>query len=240
VQKNGVDFTSGTGVGFSFTPDDQGVYDVFMTAVDDDGGSLDASPVRINVFNVAPTALQLTNDGPHKVGETVTIAFQGVTDADADVQAGLTYDYDLDGNGSFETLGVGTSTITTTFGANGIYTVKGRIHDKDGAVSPIYTTDVYISDVIGGNGGIITQRYVVAGSDASIPGIVTPPSTVQVFNLDGSAASQTLLMPLGKKYTGGYRVAVGDVNGDHIEDVIVAPGVNGGRTLFIYDGAHLN
>lgn len=53
VTKNGSAFASGSGTGFSFTPDDNGSYVVTVVATDDDGGQ-DTDSRTINVVNQAP------------------------------------------------------------------------------------------------------------------------------------------------------------------------------------------
>ena len=55
VTKNGGAYASGTGAGFSFTPNDNGTYVVTFSATDKDGGT-GADQKTIDVTNVAPTA----------------------------------------------------------------------------------------------------------------------------------------------------------------------------------------
>jgi FG-GAP-like repeat len=63
---------------------------------------------------------------------------------------------------------------------------------------------------------------------------------VKVFNgatgtlLPGPAASFFAYTP---SFTGGVRVAAGDVNGDSIADIITAPGPGGGPHVRVFDGA---
>jgi hypothetical protein len=238
VLKNGVDYTQGSNAGLSFIPDDNGVYDVFLTVTASAGGSADADPVEIIARNVPPKASGLTNDGPKAPGQLVHVSLVNPTDAQADVDAGLQYQFDTNGDGIYDTAWGTNPFVDVSFATAGIYTLKAHIRDKDGGISPDYFSDVWISSTGGGNGGIITTRYVVAGSDAQtvVPfGTVPPVSTISVYNTDGSLKFNNL-RPLGGTYTAGYRVAVGDVNGDHIDDIIAGPGPGGGSTISVLDG----
>ncbi|MDB5309224.1 MAG: hlyA 3 [Gemmataceae bacterium] len=58
---------------------------------------------------------------------------------------------------------------------------------------------------------------------------------VRVYNEDGSLART--INPYGPGFTGGVRVATGDVNGDGTDDIVVAPGPGGGPEVKVYDGA---
>jgi hypothetical protein len=72
------------------------------------------------------------------------------------------------------------------------------------------------------------QNYVAVGTDAG------PVAEVKVFD----ANTNTLkfdIKPYGG-FTGGVRVALGDVNGDGVPDIITAPGPGGGPQINIYDG----
>lgn len=58
---------------------------------------------------------------------------------------------------------------------------------------------------------------------------------VDVWNaLDGSFRLR--IIAYDARFTGGVRVAMGDVNGDGVPDVITAPGPGGGPDIHVYDG----
>jgi len=62
---------------------------------------------------------------------------------------------------------------------------------------------------------------------------------VRVFDfLTGREVFRFLAYEAG--FTGGVRVATGDVNGDGISDIITAPGFGGGPVIRIWDGATAN
>ena len=53
-------------------------------------------------------------------------------------------------------------------------------------------------------------------------------------NVDGSIRFQ--MFAYAASFTGGVRVATGDVNGDGVQDVITAPGAGGGPHMRVFDG----
>ena len=57
---------------------------------------------------------------------------------------------------------------------------------------------------------------------------------VRVFNYS-SGVEQFRFQPFGN-FTGGVRVAVADVTGDGVPDIIVAPGIGGGPIVEVFDG----
>ena len=74
-----------------------------------------------------------------------------------------------------------------------------------------------------------------------IPDVATAPGTgggphVKVF--DGKTGTEVRgFMAYDPSFRGGVNVAVGDVTGDGVEDVVTAPGAGGGPHIRVYDGA---
>jgi hypothetical protein len=58
---------------------------------------------------------------------------------------------------------------------------------------------------------------------------------VRVLNLDGSLRSS--FQAYDSSFRGGVRVAVGDLNGDGLADIVTAPGIGGGPNIKVFDGA---
>jgi subtilisin family serine protease/subtilisin-like proprotein convertase family protein len=73
------------------------------------------------------------------------------------------------------------------------------------------------------------QRRTVVGAD------VNGPPTVKVFDTATNELLRT--MPVFEPFfTGGVRVAAGDVNGDGVEDIVAAAGPGGGPRVRVFDG----
>ena len=77
-------------------------------------------------------------------------------------------------------------------------------------------------------GGGTSPRISAVGADAGVA------SVVRVYNADGT--DRFSLTPYGSDFTGGARVAVGDLTGDGVPDVVTAPGPGGGPLVRAFDG----
>ena len=82
-------------------------------------------------------------------------------DAAADVAAGFKYSFDWNNDGVFEITDQTAPFASHNFTPDGRYKVHGRIKDKDGGFSDVYTI---VSEGVGGNGGVVTVRYLVTGT----------------------------------------------------------------------------
>jgi hypothetical protein len=80
------------------------------------------------------------------------------------------------------------------------------------------------------NPAFLSGAGVVVAADAESPPLVRViDPTTQVV--------QTQFLAFDPSFTGGVRVAVGDVTGDGYPDLVVAPGPGGGPQVKVYDGA---
>jgi hypothetical protein len=77
---------------------------------------------------------------------------------------------------------------------------------------------------------VVRQHYFVVAGAAGAPGIV------EVFD-PSSGRPVNLLQPFGGGFPGGISVAVGDINGDDVDDLVVADDRgNGSGIVLVYDG----
>ncbi|HJZ58199.1 MAG TPA: VCBS repeat-containing protein [Gemmataceae bacterium] len=81
----------------------------------------------------------------------------------------------------------------------------------------------------------LSERIVPATHFRAVAQDIGGTSLVKVYNEDGNLART--IAPYGSNFTGGARVATGDVTGDGIDDIVIATGPGGGPELKVYDGA---
>ncbi|MDB5309404.1 MAG: hypothetical protein JWO38_3606 [Gemmataceae bacterium] len=183
-----------------------------------------SAPLTVNVANVAPTATFAVT-GPFVPGQTFAVAFTNPFDpSPVDTAAGFTYQYDL-GTGTF---GPVTTSPTATFTppAAGSYTIRGKIIDKDGGFT------IYTANTPGAQPGqvVVPNVDVYAVGDGIGGGPI-----VHVY----SAATNTLVASFSAyepTFRGGVTVAVADLNGDGIPDIITGTGPGGGPVVKVFDG----
>jgi uncharacterized delta-60 repeat protein len=132
VVRGTTSYPVGHAAAFTFTPDDNGVYDVTLTVTDKDGGTATSLPVQIIANNVAAT--------PEAVGQTVglrgeerTITLAATDPGGADVLAGFTYTIDWADGSPVETIlpGSGVTEVRHVYQQVGTFEAKVTAADKD-------------------------------------------------------------------------------------------------------------
>ncbi len=118
---------------------DNGTYTVKGKISDKDGEFSEYSST-ITVTNVKPTATFVVSNTIINQGESVTLSLTNPFDpSEADTNAGLTLAYDCGQGFGY------TSLNECTFTQEGIYTVKGKITDKDGGFTE-YTATIIVNN----------------------------------------------------------------------------------------------
>jgi len=132
VSLAGTTVANGSGSDIAFTPADDGVYEVALTADDGDGGTTTASG-QITIVNVAPSA-SITGAPPSAVeGDPVTL---GSDVSDAGANDSLTYAWTVAHDGSPIATG-SNSGLSFTPDAPGWYQVTLIVSDDDGAMTSV-------------------------------------------------------------------------------------------------------
>lgn len=177
VYRNGSLFAQLSGADASFTAHDNGNYQVFLSVSDGDGGFASASRFLF-VTNAAPTATFVAPADADE-GTAFTLWLTGAADASpTDEAAGFTYAFDFGGGyGPWGTDNIASFTPAD----NGVLTVRGKVRDKDGAVTE-YTATVTVYNL----------APVISGVTNSGPADEGTPVTVTVAAGDPAGASDTL------------------------------------------------
>jgi hypothetical protein len=185
------------------------------TAFNDAKSTTAGTPVAINV---------LSNDQDTAGPQALVPGSVTVTSGPGDGQA---------------TVDPSTGIVTYTPAANFVGTDQFTytVADVNGAVSNNATVTVTVTHATGGNngggnngggtGGGITVPVIQVGSGSS-------KGQVAVFD-PHTAALKFVLTPYGLDFTGGLRVALGDVNHDGVFDIIIAP-AHANRAVLVFNG----
>jgi len=128
VTKNGSPYASGTGVGFTFTPNDNGEYIATVVADDGDGGiAMDSKTIAVT--NVNPTVAISGAPASSPEGTAITLSANAADAAGANDP--LTFAWSVTKNGSAFASGSDTP-ITFTPDDNGEYVATVVVSDGDG------------------------------------------------------------------------------------------------------------
>ena len=213
VTKNGAAFATGTGPGFTFTPDDNGTYVVTLATTDKDGAT-GAVTDTVNVTNVAPTATIAVPVATSAEGTPITLSASATDPSPADTAAGLPLSWAVTKNGAAFTTGSGTG-LTFTPDDNGTYVVTLTATDKDGGVGT--TTDtVAVTNVAPTPTFVAPIATGAEGTPISLTGTATDPSTADTaagLTLAWSATKNGAAYASG---TGGTAAFTPNDNGTYV------------------------
>ncbi|QGJ71482.1 Hypothetical protein PBC10988_31870 [Planctomycetales bacterium 10988] len=235
-----IEITGGTGGNFTMvdgdtytidvTPDADGEITVTVAdegAEDEAGNLLVGDLATIEYDGTAPT-LEITPDSGESNDDPILFTFlfsEDVTGFDAN---------------DIMVMGGTAGTFTTIDGSTCTLEVTPDEEDGDVTVTVAdgVAQDAAMNDNVGDSATVTFNAteptpLIVTGTDAG------GPATVRVF--DSSGNELLSFMPYGA-FTGGVRVATGDINGDGILDIITAAGPGGGPHVQVFDsrtGEHI-
>jgi hypothetical protein len=175
IKKNGGLYASGTGATVSFTPDDDGTYDVVLTATDKDG-DLGHATRSIAVYNVAPTpSITAPMSGPE--GEVVSVTGSATDPGAADVAAGLSLSWSITKNGAAYASGSGAN-LTFVPDDNATYNVVLMATDKDGGSTQVMRSIAIYN--VAPTLSIAAPESGFEGDVLSVTGFATDPGAADV------------------------------------------------------------
>jgi hypothetical protein len=216
--------TNGTGT-FSATLKTAGLQTI--TATDTANSSIAGTSNSIDVGTAAAThfAVGTPSSAAADSAFNVTVTAQDQFNNTATSYGGTVHFTSTDGAGVLP--------ADTTL-ANGTGTFSATLHTS--GTQHITATDTVNSSITGTSNAINVTAGITFMATGS--GVGAPP-LVKVFDPTTNDLKAQFLA-FDPAFLGGVRVAVGDVNGDGVADIIVAAGAGGGPHVKVVDGTKLN
>jgi len=192
-----------------------------------DYGGMDIGAYEVQPF--ATTTTLVSGQNPSEFGQSVTFtATVAAPTSGVNVLTG-TVNF-LDGTtllGS-ATVAAGVATITISTLTAGTHSITAVYVGNTDFLS---STSSGVSQVVNAAPPPVITRIYAVGADAG------GGPQVNVYNAS-TGALITSFFAYAQAFTGGVRVAVGDVTGDGIQDVITGAGPGGGPQVRVFDGAN--
>ncbi|MFT3789111.1 MAG: PKD domain-containing protein [Tepidisphaeraceae bacterium] len=163
-----------SGASDSFTPADDGTWQVELTVTDQDGGAVSSSTTNVVVTNVAPTPAISGSTSGMSEGDSVTLTASATDPSSVDTAADFDYVWTVsDGSEVIDTSTASSYTFAPTDG--GSYVITLTATDKDGGHSSV-TRNVTVENappvasISGLPSGSVTEN-----TEISLTGTVTDP-----------------------------------------------------------------
>jgi PKD repeat protein len=191
VTKDGEAYVSGEGESLTFTPDDNGSYEVTLSVTDDDGGAASVTSA-IEVSNADPTAVITGMPETAVEGTEITLSSE-VADAGAADTHELTWEVTKDGEAYASGEG---ESLTFTPDDNGSYEITLSVTDGDGGLGTAAAT-IVVENVA----PTLTEVAISSlSAEKEVTGSFVDPGRADTFQLQvnwGDGAVDTFEYPAG-------------------------------------------
>ena len=171
ILKGGVDFATGSGETFAFTPDDNESYGISLTVSDEDGGSTSVSQT-ISVANVAPSPTIVSISTPRVEGTAITVT--GTASDPAGALDTLSYVWTILKGGVDFATGSG-ATFAFTPDDNASYEIGLTVSDEDGGSTSVSQT-ISVANVAPSPTILPISEPLVEGTAITVTGTASDPA----------------------------------------------------------------
>ncbi len=166
-------FASGTGANWSFTPTDNGSYEIRLTASDEDGGSATASQT-ISVANVNPSPSIVSIGATRVEGTSIAVSGTATDPAGANDTSSYAWSVYKDGGPTAFASGTGANwSFTPT--DNGSYEIRLTASDEDGGSATASQT-ISVANVNPSPSIVSIGSTRVEGTSIAVSGTATDPA----------------------------------------------------------------
>jgi hypothetical protein len=192
-------------------------------------GTIDIGAYEFQFPNTSTTVVSSLNPTRKNQSVTFTATVTVTTPGSNAPQGTVTF---LDGSTPLATVALsnGTAAFTTAALSIGFHTITAQYNGFTQGDYIFNPSSASLTQKV--NGALSPTIYAVGADAGAAP-------EVQVY----SAVTGALLfdfLPYGQSFRGGVHVAIGDVNGDGIADIITGPGSGGGPLVKIFNGKDLS
>jgi hypothetical protein len=206
-----------------------GVMQTGATTRGNDNVLFDTALMSVTVNAVATTTTVTSSVNPSFFGQSVTFTATVSAPGSTSIPQG-TVQFTVDGKavgGPVTLNAAGQATFSISTLSSGAHSVVASFTSSSAAfLNSDNTASPFTQNV-----GALSGHYVATGAD------VGGAPQVNVYDArSGVFIASFLAFPAS--FTGGVRVAVGDVNGDGVDDIIVGAGPGGLSQVNVYDGTN--